>query len=131
MPAVADQQRLADIAPEVADSYSWIWKARCSRPVLPEPVHKVILDLCPYSSADLGEGEDVGSIILNLRMRSPMAPVEICRSRRRSRLSSAEEADSPKGSGSSLGTRREITGEKTRRLATSMPEVTKLVEVRS
>ncbi|RRT64857.1 hypothetical protein B296_00028433 [Ensete ventricosum] len=39
--------------------------------------------------------------------------------------------DSLKGLGSSLGTRREITREKTRRLAVSMSEVTGLAEVRS
>ncbi|RWW45764.1 hypothetical protein BHE74_00048365 [Ensete ventricosum] len=38
--------------------------------------------------------------------------------------------DSPKGSGSLLGTHREITGEKTIRLAASMPEVIGLAEVR-
>ncbi|RRT31987.1 hypothetical protein B296_00038029 [Ensete ventricosum] len=37
--------------------------------------------------------------------------------------------DSSKESGRSLGTRWEITGEKTRRLVVSMPEVTGLVEV--
>ncbi|RZS24546.1 hypothetical protein BHM03_00057623 [Ensete ventricosum] len=39
--------------------------------------------------------------------------------------------DSSKESGSTLGTRWEITGEKTRRLVVSMPEVTGLAEVRS
>ncbi|RWW50204.1 hypothetical protein BHE74_00043563, partial [Ensete ventricosum] len=42
--------------------------------------------------ADLGEGDGVGSIVLNLRIRGPMAPAEICRSHRRSRLSIAEVA---------------------------------------
>ncbi|RRT71696.1 hypothetical protein B296_00004808 [Ensete ventricosum] len=64
------------------------------RLVLPEPVLEVISDLCRGSSADLGEGEGdgVGSIVLNLRIRGLMAPAEICRSHRRSRLSIAEVA---------------------------------------
>ncbi|RRT72161.1 hypothetical protein B296_00000567 [Ensete ventricosum] len=80
-------QRLADIAPEVVDSYSWIWKTRCSRSVLPKQVLEVISNLCHCTSANLGEGDDV---TLNRKIRRPMAPAEIYRSRRCSRLSSAE-----------------------------------------
>ncbi|RRT68453.1 hypothetical protein B296_00016164 [Ensete ventricosum] len=39
--------------------------------------------------------------------------------------------DSPKGSGSSLGTHQEIIGEKTKRLTASMPDIIGLAEVRS
>ncbi|RWV99551.1 hypothetical protein BHE74_00043400 [Ensete ventricosum] len=39
--------------------------------------------------------------------------------------------DSPKGSGSSLGTRQKITDEKTRRLTASMPKATRLAKVRA
>ncbi|RWW08272.1 hypothetical protein GW17_00028298 [Ensete ventricosum] len=89
-PIAADQQRLADVVPEAADSCSWIWKAGCSTPVLPEPILEVISDLCHCSSVDLGEGENVSFNVLSWRRRRPMAPTGICRSRRRSRLSNAE-----------------------------------------
>ncbi|RRT32139.1 hypothetical protein B296_00053015 [Ensete ventricosum] len=41
-------------------------------------------------------------------------------------LTGSSLGDSPKGSGSSLGTRREIAGKKTRGLAARMPKATRL-----